>query len=175
MLADENNKVLQRGRMIGGKKVDYEQESFMVEVHTIGGYSGSPVFVYFPGWYDIGGTTKEYLLGVHWGSIPIHEPVVDKDGTKLKQGWQVEYSTGMGGVVPAWHLYDLLMNDEDLKMQRKEQDKKTATKKKTERNLRAGRLESAPESMTKSAFDDALKKASRKTSEPESRKTQTSE
>jgi hypothetical protein len=108
-----------------------EQESFLVEVHSVSGYSGSPVFVrpfsthkllahsrfteaeikealatgcvgqrmdYIEGRF--GGP---WLLGVEWGYINNHK--------------QRENNTGISGVVPAWHVTDLL-NSERLKMQR---------------------------------------------------------
>lgn len=131
MMADRDNKVLQEGRLINGKKQSYEQESFLVEVHTIGGYSGSPVFVYFPNWFDMDGSAKEFLLGVEWGAIPQLEPVVNEKGKEHPAGWQVLFSTGMAGVVPAWYLRDLILKHEDLKMGRNLENQKFKERKET--------------------------------------------
>src|SRR5207237_1083251 len=50
------------------------QESFAVELRSMCGYSGSPVFVEMSGWRNIDGDLKmhwdqDVLLGVHWGHI----------------------------------------------------------------------------------------------------------
>jgi hypothetical protein len=46
------------------------------------------------------------LLGIEWGHIHFYE----KDDKKI--------NTGMSGVIPAWHILDL-MNSEKLKAQRR--------------------------------------------------------
>jgi hypothetical protein len=102
------------------------QESFLVEIHSISGYSGSPVFVRsFPtqklrmgtatntsvtemaesSWRPAGQPTSRgpWLLGVEWGYISSHEQSLN--------------NTGISGVVPAWSLLGLL-NIEKLKMMR---------------------------------------------------------
>jgi hypothetical protein len=98
------------------------QESFAVELRSMCGYSGSPVFVQAGGLqkrdrsYVLSGYT-DYLLGVHWGHI-IEPWTVDKRirkkavRTALKPDEQeineVSANTGMNGVVPAWFLLDLI-------------------------------------------------------------------
>jgi hypothetical protein len=99
------------------------QESFLVEVHSVSGYSGSPVFVrpfptskvvlepsskdrpssIFCDPFRAGGP---WLLGIEWGYLNNHD--------------QRENNTGMSGVVPAWSLADLL-NTEKLMAQRKQE------------------------------------------------------
>jgi hypothetical protein len=83
-----------------------EQLSFLADIRTVGGYSGSPVFVLprvievFPGnnvfiglSHGHGAPPKmPWLLGVEWGHLLDHD---DKN-------------TGMSGVVPAWCLAELL-------------------------------------------------------------------
>jgi hypothetical protein len=98
-----------------------EQESMLIEVHSISGYSGSPVFVrpmppgrlrvqpeeHPPPSYAFAGP---WLLGIEWGYINTHQ--------------QRENNTGISAVVPAW-LITKLLNDERLKMQReKEQNER---------------------------------------------------
>jgi hypothetical protein len=105
-----------------------EQESFLVEVHSIGGFSGSPVFVRpFP--------TEKLLAGLPVSDQP-PSPGQPPPDLKMFDYYQRRYSgpwllgvewgvildsrcdnTGMSGVVPAWHVTDLL-NDERLKTQR---------------------------------------------------------
>lgn len=99
------------------------QESFAVELRSMCGYSGSPVFV------ETGGaqrqrdgitkivTAQDYLLGVHWGHIIEPWAVEKRIRRKVKQAAlgpdeeeveQVFANTGMNGVVPAWFLLDLI-------------------------------------------------------------------
>lgn len=91
----------------------FEQESFVVEAKSIGGYSGSPVFVGFnpllerperPG----KATNRAYLLGVCWGYINDWTPLCDANGEPLPSGYQVRSNTGMMSVVPAWKLHEML-------------------------------------------------------------------
>lgn len=100
------------------------QESFLVEIRSIGGFSGSPVFVYLDERYycDIplgkdrhGATIAKgvfpkgpWLLGVDWCMVPTWEAVCDKRGVELLNGFQVPANSGMMGVVPAWRLKALL-------------------------------------------------------------------
>jgi hypothetical protein len=116
----------------------FDQESFLVEIRSIGGYSGSPVFVFIPGfstrtdmpgWYpkDIREMTTKYakgekfggfmshgpwLLGVDWGHILDRESVRDKSGRPVNPAdpllMHVRVNTGMMGAVPAWKLAELL-------------------------------------------------------------------
>jgi hypothetical protein len=90
------------------------QNSFLIEVRTLQGYSGSPVFVYVPiaeilhkhpGADPLSGEFGPWLLGVEWGHI---------------KGEREELS-GLAGVVPAWKLLNLI-NREDLTMTRKIKD-----------------------------------------------------
>lgn len=96
------------------------QESFLVELRSIAGFSGSPVFVYldsayyrdihgrvapdgrkaFPGHFETG----PWLLGIEWGMVPLWDPVHDKNLVPLQNGWVVPSNTGMAAVIPAWKL-----------------------------------------------------------------------
>ncbi len=93
-----------------------QQESFLVDIRTMSGYSGSPVFVCIPifrandgGFEILGKPMGPWLLGVEWGGIT--------DGHRNH--------TGMYGVVPAWILIDLL-NDPRLVAIRQADDDKSA-------------------------------------------------
>jgi hypothetical protein len=111
-----------------------EQESFMVEIHSVSGYSGSPVFVRpfstrklhvsIPVSFEsMEEARKHYddlpagpwLLGVEWGYVRNHDQSLN--------------NTGISGVVPAWLLIDLL-NTEKLQMQRYQEQKEREEKQK---------------------------------------------
>ena len=120
-----------------------DQESFLVEMRTISGYSGSPVFLHYPYMpsppkiVDRSGlavrlSTKPgktqlsnaYLLGVDWGHMQFKEAVF----LKIEKGDDVEYDptqfvadshSGQSGVVPAWVLHEFLYS-EGLEEMRKE-------------------------------------------------------
>jgi hypothetical protein len=93
------------------------QESFAVELRSMAGYSGSPVFIYPSEWnmnrnsISIGSTTI-YLLGVDWGHIvdqlEVEQRSVLKTVPGTNSGAYVRVNTGMNGVVPAWKLSDLI-------------------------------------------------------------------
>lgn len=102
----------------------FEQESFLVEVRSIGGYSGSPVFVFIPAastrpgikdWatpQKILSSHGPWLLGIDWGYINNWEPVCGENGEPVNPGnpsaIQVKLNTGMAAAVPAWRLAELL-------------------------------------------------------------------
>lgn len=116
------------------------QVSFAVEVHSIPGYSGSPVIVRpspvpvskIPAEVSITNTTigivhvspcdfgpaprlrgGPWLLGVEWGVIR------DKFYESSRDHY---YYTGMSGVVPAWYLADLLNKPRLVNRRRAEQE-----------------------------------------------------
>jgi hypothetical protein len=155
------------------------QESFLVETRSIGGYSGSPVFVHIPpfasrpgpwppeGHSRFGGGTPSsfgpWLLGIDWCHIPNIEKVRDRSDRELSEGWQVHTNTGMMGVIPAWILMDLL-NVEELAMIRKQEDEKLA------KQPPNAVLDDAAE-FSREDFEDALRKVSRRIKPSESEPT----
>ena len=113
----------------------HSQESFLAEVKSIGGFSGSPVFL-APS--SLGGRTgrpdfqdpnRTYLVGIDWGHINDDEPVRDSTGEPLDNGHHVTANTGMMGIVPAWKLIDLLMEPEMVEHRRKEEEKEIEKRK----------------------------------------------
>jgi hypothetical protein len=97
------------------------QESFLVETRSLGGFSGSPVFVRIPSGmkrvYREGvrhtGEGGFWLLGVDWGHLPVYEKVKEKNRRDdIPEGWVVESNSGQMAVVPAWRLRDLLDQEE---------------------------------------------------------------
>jgi hypothetical protein len=83
----------------------HRQVSYLIEGHSVSGYSGSPVFVDMA--YMLYGPGPMRLLGVLWGHLPDVQPVF-KSGLRHPEGWVVKGNSGMMGVVPAWMLRDLL-------------------------------------------------------------------
>jgi hypothetical protein len=160
---------------------------FFVETRSLAGFSGSPVFVYFnpqrqSNILRIGPQPDPWLLGVDVGVMPITEPVfiVDDDGEIVKdeEGKPqsshliAQANSGQMAVVPTWKLAELLQYPEFV-MARKTSDK-AYIKEKTEHVIRPDAQTKKPsgsgvQPFTEGSFVDALKRASRKVSDPESK------
>ncbi len=121
---------LSAGRTVSilNSETSQNQESLIVEVRSMKGYSGSPVFIYRPPYhYDpvkvgvIPELFGPWLLGIMWGYnvLPIKaEQMTTK--TKKPTGrtyWQLHPNTGMMNVVPVWKLANLLDSPEVTKAQ----------------------------------------------------------
>jgi hypothetical protein len=106
----------------------HQQESFLVEMRTLSGFSGSPVIVYYstvgqrmqPDPQLDGGVAyaslvinRAWLLGVDWGFLPAPSNVIDGRGDQKK------INSGMAGVIPAWKVSELL-NREEFAAERRE-------------------------------------------------------
>jgi hypothetical protein len=89
-----------------------EQESYLIECRSIGGFSGSPVFVHIPpfSWRPDNTIHTHYfgpaLLGVDWCHTFYPEPVMDSSGRELDS--YVQSHSGLMGVVPSWKLAELI-------------------------------------------------------------------
>jgi hypothetical protein len=168
----------------------YEQECFLVEVRSLAGFSGSPVFVYVPsftirpkdlerleqGQPVFEGDTQlsmrgPWLLGIHSCDLPFEEKV--KQLIDIGNGRQpfasdyVAYSnSGQMTVIPSWRLLDFIDSDLRFVMARKGTDETFSMQNASP--MRPGAASDEPTGITKTDFEDALKKASRETSEPES-------
>jgi hypothetical protein len=105
-------------------------ESFLIETHTICGYSGSPVFLHIdptvkrPETDTTPSTTWRgpWLLGVDTANITEASEVLqfnEKEKAWEHSGDYVRQSTGMIAVTPAWHITALL-NDPALAEERAE-------------------------------------------------------
>lgn len=83
------------------------QDSFLVEVHSIGGFSGAPVFMGDPRNFEGG---LSWLLGVDWGHVPVKEYVYTKDamGEIRRTDSYVLANSGQATVLPAWKVRELL-------------------------------------------------------------------
>jgi hypothetical protein len=114
------------------------QDSFLVDMRSISGYSGSPAFVFIPpsDWPsrrlrlhpdENRRLAKYWLLGVDWGNLPLWTDVVFKADKQTRHPDElgVNSHSGLAGVVPAWKLRELL-NERNLILERRELDAKFA-------------------------------------------------
>jgi hypothetical protein len=88
----------------------YDEESYAIEVKSKPGYSGSAVFVYALKFStNRKSKHKEFTLclGINWGHILEQRPVLDKYGKEVPDRF-VRTPTDMSGVVPSWHIKELL-------------------------------------------------------------------
>jgi hypothetical protein len=118
------------------------QESFLAEVRTIGGYSGSPVQVILPKerWFEhpdfkdrSDQAHLQWLLGIEWCNIPLTpQPIYRRSQGMLRPypKYYARENTGMSGVIPAWKILDIL-NSPRLKAVRQKADEELTAKKAT--------------------------------------------
>ena len=98
-----------------------DQESFLAEMRSLPGHSGSPTFVYFYGMQArLGADDIEhlpepgiYMLGIDWS----HPSVKRKLLSGLHPGevfgnFYVEENSGLACIVPAWRIAEILSNDQ---------------------------------------------------------------
>lgn len=106
------------------------QESFLVEARSLGGYSGSPVFVRIPSdsirpqdrrspnryaavvGFGPPSEMGPWLLGIDYGHLPLFEKVRGADGKPAPEALSVRSNSGVMGVVPAWRILELLNSPE---------------------------------------------------------------
>jgi hypothetical protein len=132
------------------------QESFAVELRSMCGYSGSPVFVTghrVPRRFASSAFSPDAFLGVHWGHIiepwTVESKIV-KRGMQAalapdeQEVNQVSANTGMNGVVPAWRLMEIL-DMSKFKSVRDAEEK--AALEKLERDELGAKLDSAAASL----------------------------
>lgn len=121
--------------MVANTILGIHQESYIVELFSAGGFSGSPVFVYNTGTEDVGGGDYVYvphanavvpeargpfLLGVNWGHLgSIVDAEVLDDNDEPIRTMRLRINSYMACVVPAWRLAEFLAQD-NLETQRKE-------------------------------------------------------
>jgi hypothetical protein len=108
--------IIRSGRAGNVKTRVHSQESFLAEVKSIGGYSGSPVLLLpnpSDGRWDHPPLDPDrcHLLGVDWGHILDYEDVRTTSGDISPSNMRVHSNTGIMGVIPAWKLWELLMSD----------------------------------------------------------------
>lgn len=141
------------------------QESFLIEMHSIPGYSGSPVFMQFLkgtpryGFEGVAtGTFGPYLVGIDWCHLNDYAPVVYQADTDSQvEDYVVKSNLGMAGVLPAWKILDLLNLEEEMK-RRREGDKQISKLK----GKGGASLDVATAPFTRDDFQQVLEKVSRK-------------
>lgn len=123
-----------------------EQECYLVEVRSISGYSGSPVFFHVPPvpapppvpqWAEevvlhthprrkgiYGLPIGPYLLGIDFCHIYEKERIYsDITRDLVSKDWHVRANTGMMGVIPAWKLLDIIHAPDMMKIRKDAEDK----------------------------------------------------
>lgn len=113
------------------------QDSFVVEMRSVSGYSGSPVFLHVlpfasrPGVTGYSGGRGPWLLGVDWGHIFDKELVRNEVGDVVSNKWHVRANSGMIGVVPAWRLNEMIYSDKAV-AQRRQYERQESERRKQE-------------------------------------------
>jgi hypothetical protein len=120
--------------LVWQKERRFDQESFLVDMRSVPGFSGSVVLVYFtePGTVSmlekLGGgqlppgpdnpvrelISRDWVLGIDWGHLPVSQKIWEDGKSK-----RVKAESSMAGVVPAWKLTELLYGDEDKTVKEK--------------------------------------------------------
>lgn len=160
----------------------FDEESFIVEMRSASGFSGSPVILtisaLFPRFHNDEMHTfrsrrekpdfkpkvdRRYdyyrLLGIDWGHIRTKERLYDKDGKTLPDRESVWINSAMAGVVPSWRLYEMLYDDENIQI-RKTIDEKV--KEEIEQSEVVVDFEQKDkQELTKEEFEDTLRKIAR--------------
>ncbi len=96
-------------------------EAFLVEMRSLPGFSGSPVFVHIgPGSDRANGKMMPFfsqiiaLIGIDTGHTDETHPVIDRrTGQVVNPDWRVRQNSGVAIVSPAWKI-DELLNQEEL-------------------------------------------------------------
>ena len=115
-----------------------DEESFIIELHSTSGYSGSPVILSIPWiinrkfdrkkeektppkWHN---PEPDYyrLLGIDWGHIQTKESLYNSDGERLPNGESIWINSAMAGVVPSWKIAEMLYSEEEEDIRKKEDE-----------------------------------------------------
>jgi hypothetical protein len=116
-----------------------EHDWYLVEMRSISGHSGSPVF--FMGAYmQLAGirpnAPKMKLLGMDRGHIPDVEPIFSRkkptEQYSLVPGWIARSHTAMARVIPSWKLHAMLGREEIVKKIKQVDEAMTANRKQFE-------------------------------------------
>jgi hypothetical protein len=102
-----------------------QQEAILCEIRSIGGFSGSPVFIIPNPIYAREGkplpTDRGVLLGVDFCHVPSWVNASDSTGQKNPH-IRVPLNSGMAGVIPAWRLHRLLFSEGAIKQRREAEE-----------------------------------------------------
>jgi hypothetical protein len=96
-----------------GDPIETQEEAFLCEVRSIGGYSGSPVFLLHNPLYLHFPTDKGIVLGVDFCHILNWTSAQDNRGQELPH-IRLPLNSGMAGVIPAWRLQELIMSEKPV-------------------------------------------------------------
>ena len=113
----------------------FSQESFIAEIHSISGFSGSPVFIHMqpltsrPDGRVARNHIGPWLLGIDYGHINYPTHIYKREEQAPDEDYRVSTTTGMSTIVPAWKLQELLDMDEVVEMRKKTDDKFKKAKK----------------------------------------------
>lgn len=99
----------------------HEQDGFLVDMRSLPGFSGSPVFVHIPGsqlrWGNEPNTLTlpfgPWLLGIDHGSSEKEWPVLDEGGCRVEPHMHVAIPTGLCVVIPAYKILEVLVDARD--------------------------------------------------------------
>jgi hypothetical protein len=150
-------------------------EAYLVEMRSISGLSGSPVFVLTEtsrppqGRHGEAFYFKTLLLGMirgHW-DLRKQDAVSDSLQHKIDSDEIDRLNAGIAVVTPIKDIIDILDGDTFMRQREQRQaQKRKANEPTLDSNM--PKKQSKDEDISRKEFEDALKKASRKTSEPES-------
>jgi hypothetical protein len=138
---ETNKPVIQQGKIaapltrLTNPETKHEQLSILVELRSMGGYSGSVVILDPPG----------RILGINYCHLPVRSPVkfLETEETETETDYFVDMPSGMAAVVPAWKIIEMLGMDQ-FKRQRYEEGRRMLKRESTKR--------------TKPSLDDAVPK-----------------
>jgi hypothetical protein len=141
---------------------DFDQDSYLVETHSINGYSGSPVLTAITLEHHDGTSTRydqgvPVLLGIDWGHFDFRGEIIEPKATGVK------VPSGMMCVVPAWKLSELFHSGK-LEMQRKELDDERRKKDKDGATMDT--------ELTKEEFERVMERVTRKVEKPDEKRPQ---
>lgn len=109
------------------------QDVYLVESRSIGGLSGSPVFLQTPPWRVVHGTVKEmdghqreYLIGVHIGLFQTKAggDRIRTDTAEKREHFLESMSSGIGIVVPIQRAIEIIENSPMFRQHREDVMKK---------------------------------------------------
>ena len=147
-----------------------DMEAYLIEARSIGGLSGSPVFVNLgtsrlkDGQVHL--STRRYnfhLLGLMHGHWDV--PLLEVDGTSEDSVGQRKVNMGIGIVVPAKKILEALEHP-----MIKKQDDEAIKKLREEYLPTTDEVSDEDDFLTPDAFQEALRRASRRTSSPDDEK-----
>lgn len=166
-------------------------EAFLIEMHSISGYSGSPVIWQLPLFDALLSLQRKkhpssakaivgpWLIGIHYGSFKDYNKVyevTERHGEKYysKTEYETQSHAGQAIVIPAWKIQEFL---EEFAMVREEDDKRLTEQQEgniVEKDVAMPkRSETELGIISSEEFQDALKQVSQKVSSSDEEKKET--